>query len=124
MSKTNSQTEKASTPAVYSLSRPSRCYGCDRRLLAGEIVKLEAGNEDKEVFCSKCAMLDMLEILPSGNAKITRLAKKYSKNQFVILRWSDLWKTYERVGLLVESQAIDRAQDETGEQLKNRNSLS
>lgn len=97
---------------VYALYRVSRCHGCDRKLEKGEIVKLEQGLEEQRAFCSKCAGLEGLEILPSGNAKITRLVKKYSQKCFIVMRWSEVWKTYERQGLYVEPQAIAQARSE------------
>lgn len=99
-------------PLVYALYRVSRCHGCDRKLEKGEIVKLEQGLEEQRAFCSKCAGLEGLKILPSGNAKITRLVKKYSQKCFIVMRWSEVWKTYERQGLYVEPQAIAQARSE------------
>lgn len=107
-------------PAVYALSRQSRCYQCDKKLAAGEIVRLKDAEDEREVQCQKCAGLTHLEVLMSGHAQITRLATKYSKEQFTIKRWSELWKCYERQGVLVEPQAIDRAEKETGSKLPNR----
>lgn len=110
---TKEEEKKNPANSVFALSRPSRCFGCDMKLVVDDIVKLNAKNEDeKEVFCRKCAGLDALEILRSGNAQVTRLAKKYSKEHFVILKWSELWKTYERQGLLVEGEALAKAKDE------------
>ena len=97
---------------VYALYRVSRCHGCDRKLEKGEIVKLEQGLEEQRAFCSNCAGLEGLEIRPSGNAKITRLVKKYSQKCFIVMRWSEVWKTYERQGLYVEPQAIAQARSE------------
>ena len=99
---------------VYALSKPSRCYGCDKRLLENEIVKLKHMENESEVFCLHCAGLDHLELLPSGNAILTRLAKKYSKSRYVVMKWSELWKTYERQGVLLERQAVERARSERG----------
>lgn len=105
--------KKSHANAVFALSRPSRCYGCDAKLLADEIVKLnEKDNDETEVFCRKCAGLADLEILRSGNAQVTRLAKKYSKRHFVIMKWSEIWKAYERQGLLVEPDALKQAKQE------------
>ena len=107
------QEKKNPANSVFALSRPSRCFGCDTKLMVDDIVKLTSKNEDeKEVLCRKCAGLDALEILRSGNAQITRLAKKYSKQHYVILKWSELWKTYERQGLLVEADALSRAKQD------------
>lgn len=97
---------------VYALYRPSRCHGCDRKLEKGEIVKLEQGLEEQRAFCSKCAEIDGLEILPSGNAALTRLAKKYSSKCYVVMRWSEVWKAYERQGLYVEPAAVEKARSE------------
>lgn len=98
--------------AVYSLSRASRCYGCDTALAENQIVKLKDKGEEREVLCLSCSGLEAFDLLPSGNAQATRLAKKYSKVYFVVLKWSDLWKAYERRGLLLEKQAISRALSE------------
>jgi hypothetical protein len=113
-------TNKAKDPIVYALSKPSRCFGCDLRLLENSIVKLQNTDNDREVLCRICAELETLEVLPSGNAAITRLAKKYSKTRFVIVKWSETWKCYERQGLLLEPQAIDRAEQESGQKLAQR----
>jgi len=114
--KAEAPAKTAKTPKVeqlvYALYRVSRCHGCDRKLEKGEIVKLEQGLEEQRAFCSKCAGLEGLEILPSGNAKITRLVKKYSQKCFIVMRWSEVWKTYERQGLYVEPQAIAQARNE------------
>jgi hypothetical protein len=101
-------------PVVYALSRASRCYSCDKKLVPGDITKLEHASEDREVLCQNCAGLDKLEVLLSGNAKVTRLASKYSSVKFTVVRWSALWKTYERVGLLLEPEAIAKARQECG----------
>jgi hypothetical protein len=53
-----------------------------------------------------------MEIVPTGNANLTRLATKYSDPHYVIMRWSELWKSYERKGVLVTAEALKRAQSE------------
>ncbi len=108
---------------VYELVRASRCHQCDKKLAPGDIAKLVRAEDDREVLCRACAGLDRLEILRKGNAQITRLASKYSSTKFVIVQWSELWKSYERVGLLLESQAIDRAEKESGTSLEKRNAV-
>ena len=50
--------------------------------------------------------------LPSGDAALTRRAKKHSKLHAVVLKWSRARKRYERQGLLVEEPALDRAEAE------------
>jgi len=99
-------------PVVYELSKASRCHNCDSKLAAGDIVKLKDNDEDREVLCQHCAKLDGFEKLPSGNAVLTRLASKYSEVRYVVMRWSELWKCYERRGVLLERSALERAQTE------------
>lgn len=108
----NRPTTGGNTPAVFALSRPSRCYSCDRKLETGEIVQLKERTEDREVYCQGCAGLEHFEVVPSGNARLTRLAGKYSSIRYVVMRWSELWKCYERQGILVEKQALERARKE------------
>lgn len=99
---------------VYWLSRASRCYNCDTRLERGAIVKLVQGDDEREVLCKTCAGLQTLEFLPSGNAKLTQLVQKHSTQSFVVMQWSELWKCYERKGLLVEAEALAKARGESG----------
>jgi len=113
-------TQSKSKNVLYELVRASRCHQCDKKLKPGDIAKLVHGEDDRKVLCLACAGLDALEILRKGNAQITKLANKYSSSKFVIMKWSDLWKSYERVGLLLEPQAIDRAEMESGIQLAKR----
>jgi hypothetical protein len=113
-------TESKAKNVVYQLVRASRCFQCDKKLVPGDIAKLVRSEDDREVLCRACAGLDSLEILRKGSAQITKLASKYSASKFVIVQWSELWKSYERVGLLLESQAIDRAEKETGTLLDKR----
>ncbi len=113
-------TEKSAKEVVYSLSRASRCHSCDKKLQPGEIVKLQKSEEDREALCRSCSKLDGYELIVKGNAKITRLATKYSKMSFVVMKWSEVWKTYERLGILAEPEAVDRAQEEAGEKLARR----
>jgi hypothetical protein len=63
-------------------------------------------------LCLTCADLDHLWFLPPGNAALTRRARKYSTLAAVVLKWSRARKRYERQGLLVEEQALQRAEAE------------
>ena len=108
---------------VFSLSRTSRCHNCDRKLAPGDIVKLENSRDDKEALCRSCADLNSLELVLKGNAKISRLANKYSTITYIVMKWSDTWKTYERIGILVKPEAVDQAEAEAGVKLPNREKL-
>ena len=59
-----------------------------------------------------CAELEHLPFLPSGNTALTRRAKKHSRRSAVVLKWSRARKQYERQGLLVEEEALAKAEAE------------
>lgn len=59
--------------------------------------------------CLQCAGLGHLEELPAGDALLTRCARAASKLSAVIVRWSQARKRNERVGVLVEPEALARA---------------
>ncbi len=67
--------------------------------------------EDKQAFCLKCADLDHLEFLPSGHATLSRRARKYSPLNAIVVEWSRR-KRYERRGILVIPEAIEKAEAE------------
>ncbi len=110
MSKQQTTTSKQ---AVYCLSTSGRCFGCDQKLATGDLAKITEGQNGKELHCLKCSQLDCLTVLRSGNAKVTRLATKQSSTVYAILQWSELWKCYERVGVLVEPQAIKQVDNKS-----------
>jgi hypothetical protein len=56
-----------------------------------------------------CAELDHLVFLPSGNAALTRRAKKGSNLSAVVVRFSRARGRYERQGVLVEEDALAKA---------------
>ena len=94
---------------VFISTRESNCGECGENLgtkawitLAGEIGAL----------CMSCADLDHLIYLPSGDAALTRRAKKHSTLSAVVLRWSAARKRFERQGLLVEEQGLEKAEEE------------
>jgi hypothetical protein len=63
-------------------------------------------------LCLACADLDHLVFLPSGQPALTRRAGKYSVLAAVVLKWSRARKRYERQGLLVQEDALRRAEEE------------
>lgn len=66
--------------------------------------------EDAGPLCLDCADLGHLVFLPSGDAALTRRAKKASRLSAVVVRWSRSRKRYERQGILAEIEAIERAE--------------
>lgn len=94
---------------VFISSRESRCDACGEELGSKAWINL-AG--ERGALCLSCADLDHLLFLPSGNAALTRRARKHSRLSAVVLQWSRARKRYERKGLLVEAQALERAEEE------------
>lgn len=94
---------------VFITTRESVCDECHAQLGRGAWITLVP---EQGARCLACADLDHLEFLPSGNAALTRRAKKYSTLWAVVLQWSRTRKRYERQGLLVEAEALDRAEQE------------
>ena len=67
---------------------------------------------EKGALCLTCADLDHLVFLPSGDAALTRRARKHSTLSAVVLKWSKARKRYERQGLLVEEATLKQAETE------------
>lgn len=68
--------------------------------------------EDAGPACLICADLDHLVFLPSGDAALTRRAKKASQLSAVVVRFSRSRRRYERQGLLVEEAGIELAEQQ------------
>jgi hypothetical protein len=62
-------------------------------------------------LCLACADLDHLVFLASGDATLTRRAKKASGLSAVVLRFDKSRKRYLRRGILVEEAALEQAED-------------
>jgi hypothetical protein len=94
---------------VFITTGEAACDECGEELGRRAWITL---NEDKGALCLSCADLDHLVYLPAGSAALTRRSRKYSTLVAVVLRWSRARKRYERQGLLVEEQALERAEQE------------
>lgn len=94
---------------VFISNRESTCGECGENLGSKAWITL-AG--EKGALCLACADLDQLLFLPSGNAALTRRARKHSTLAAVVLKWSRARKRYERQGLLVEEQGLEKAEEE------------
>lgn len=93
---------------VFSILRDSKCSECDTELGRHELLRMQ---QDKPL-CLACADLDHLVYLPSGDAALTRRAKKGSTLWAVVVEFSRSRGRYERQGLLVEEAALERAEKE------------
>jgi hypothetical protein len=104
-----SQTNPSEELKVFISTRESTCGECGENLGSKAWITLV---EEKGALCLACADLDHLVFLPSGDAALTRRAKKHSTLSAVVLKWSRARKRYERQGLLVEEQALEKAEEE------------
>lgn len=94
---------------VFWIRNESTCGECGKELWPGSSVFLD---KEKNALCLECADLDHLLFLSRGDAALTRRARKYSILSAVVLEWSRARKRYERQGLLVEEEALDKAEQE------------
>ncbi len=94
---------------VFISTRESTCDDCGEDLGPKAWITL---TKDQGASCLSCADLDHLVFLPSGDAALTRRAQKHSTLAAVVLTWSRARQRYERQGLLVEAQALEKAEEE------------
>jgi len=93
---------------VFSILRESKCSECNKELWKGDFLF----KEGERVLCMDCADLDELVYLPSGDAALTRRAKKHSPLSAVVVRFSRARRRYERQGILVSEAALAEAEEE------------
>jgi hypothetical protein len=94
---------------VFITTGSASCDECGEELGRRAWITL-AG--EKGCLCLSCADLDHLAFLPAGDAALTRRSRKHSTLVAVVLRWSRARKRYERQGLLVETEAVEKAEVE------------
>ena len=101
--------KKSEDIKVFISHRDSKCDECGEQLGRKAWITLEGG---KGALCLACADLDDLIFLPTGDAALTRRARKHSVLSAVVLKFSKARGRYERQGLLVEEKALDEAEAE------------
>ncbi len=101
--------EQMSELKVFITTTAASCAECGEELGRSAWITLV---ENKGALCLSCADLDHLIFLASGDAALTRRAKKHSTLSAVVLKWSRARKRYERQGLLVETNALEQAEQE------------
>lgn len=101
--------DKAPELTVFELtSTASECSECGAEIVKGSLLFMER----QQPLCLDCADLAHLLFLPSGDAALSRRARKYSSLAAVVLRFSRARKRYERQGLLVTPDALSRAEQQ------------
>ena len=101
--------ERQSRPpdlVVVSPVKEWTCAGCGSE--DGEWLIMDQAGP----VCMACADMDHLVFLPSGDAALTRRAKQNSRLSAVVVRFSRARKRYERQGILVEEEALERAEQD------------
>ena len=102
------QKAKPEDLVVFEILRDSTCAECGEELGKGRWLRLEG----ERPLCLSCADLAHLVFLPSGDAALTRRAGRYSSLKAVVVRFSRARNRYERQGVLVEENALARAEQE------------
>src|SRR5437879_3626822 len=99
---------KADDIVVFMLRRDSKCAECGCELFKANLLRMEGDRP----LCLDCADLGHLEFLGAGNTALTRRATKHSPLRAVVVQWSRARERYERQGILVTPEAIERAEAE------------
>jgi hypothetical protein len=113
---TQTQGDASKDLVVFSILRESKCTECGAELWPSALLSMEGGKP----LCMACADLDHLVVLPRGDTALTRRAKKHSGLWAVIVRFSRARKRYERQGLLVEEEAVRKAEAECAADAEKR----
>ena len=96
------------SPPDLVVVQPVRDWTCAECQGTGGLLIMD----DAGPLCLACADMDHLVFLPSGEAGLTRRARKASGLSAVVVRWSRTRKRYERQGLLVENAALEQAEQQ------------
>jgi hypothetical protein len=96
------------SPPDLVVVQPVRDWTCAECQGTGGLLIMD----DAGPLCLACADMDHLVFLPSGEAALTRRARKASGLSAVVVRWSRTRKRYERQGLLVEDAALEQAEQQ------------
>lgn len=100
--------ERQSRPPDLVAISPLKHWECSLCRGTGDFLVMENG----EPVCLTCADMDHLVFLPSGDATLSRRAKKASRLSAVVVRFSRSRRRYERQGVLVEEAALEHAETE------------
>ena len=99
---------KTTDIVVFWIVRDSACSECGEDLAKGSFLRMEG----ELPLCLDCADLAHLVFLERGDPALTRRATRYSTLHAVVVQFSRARKRYERQGVLVEEQALAKAEAE------------
>jgi hypothetical protein len=100
--------ERQSRPPDLVVISPIRDWTCAECGGSGGLLMMEEAGP----LCVDCVDMGHLVFLPSGDAALTRRAKRASRLSAVVIRFSRARRRYERQGILVEESALDAAEAE------------
>ena len=101
-------TERQSRPPELVVIAPLKDWTCTACGGTGSLLIMDAPGP----LCLTCADMDHLVFLPAGDAALTRRAKRATRLSAVVVRFSRARRRYERQGILVEEEALERAEQE------------
>jgi hypothetical protein len=107
---------RAPQPVVIEILRGAQCSECAVEMGEGSFLLMEA----EQPLCLACAGFGDLEFLAAGDVALTRRATKHSARNAVVVRFSRTRKRYERQGVLVETSALEKAEQECAEDADER----
>jgi hypothetical protein len=100
--------ERQSKPPDLVVISPVKEWTCSSCGGTGGLLIME----EPGPLCMTCADMDHLVFLASGDAALTRRAKRTSRLSAVVVRFSRVRGRYERQGILVEESALEQAEAE------------
>jgi hypothetical protein len=93
--------------AVITPTKAWDCGTCGRHYEAEDFLLME----DDAPLCMDCADFGHLVFLPAGNATLSRRAKAESTLAVLVMEFNRRRKHYQRIGILVEQEALERAEE-------------
>ena len=99
---------------MFSVVRETQCTECGADLFKGGLLRLEG----EKALCTGCADLEPFGILAQRRRRRRRAGQQISTLPPVVVRSSRARKRYERQGILVEPEAVVRAEQESSADLE------
>ena len=98
--------EKPPELVVFIIINDAQCSQCKKELPKSSFLFMEAD----QAHCLECAGFAKLAFLSSGDAQLTRYARKNSAISLIVVKFSRARKRYERQGILVPPEALKIAE--------------
>lgn len=93
---------------MFFVRGDAECASCRAQVPNGDFIVKERGR----ILCLKCAGLNKLTYLPSGDATLTRRATKHTKKKALVVTRVYRNRQVKRHGILVEPSALKKAEKE------------